>query len=133
MAQSRAKALNDMPRLYQTKTWQLQIPDAWAFRDGPKQHFVTFFRPDGVGLLTVFTTDESVQGRTGTGEDFHGRLPGKTWTTRGHDRIWRTWSLSCRKRQLYVRYTCAAKNAGLEDAEVDEILQSIEEGGPQAA
>jgi hypothetical protein len=122
-----------MPRLYQTKTWQLQIPDAWAFRDGPKQHFVTFFRPDGVGLLTVFTTDESVQGQTGTGEDFHGRLPGKTWTTRGHDRIWRTWSLSCRKRRLYVRYTCAAKNAGLEDAEVDEILQSIEELGRRAA
>jgi hypothetical protein len=120
-----------MPRLYQTKIWQLQIPEAWDFRDGPKQHFVTFFRPGGVGLLTVLTTEEPVQ--TGTGEDFRGRLPGKTWTTRSRDKIWRTWSLSCRKRRLYVRYTCAAKNAGLEDAEVDEILQSIEECVRRAA
>lgn len=132
-AHLRLRSLNDMARLYQTKTWQLQIPDAWAFRDGPKQHFVTFFKPDGVGLLSVFTTDESVQGRTGTGEDFRGRFPGKTWTTRSSDRIWRTWSLTCRKRQLYVRYTCAAKNAGLEDAEVNGMLQSIEESGAQAA
>src|SRR6202142_2888219 len=120
-----------MPRVYKTKIWQLQIPDAWAVRDHSEPQLVTFFRPDGVGLLTVLTTEEPVQ--TGTGEDFRGRLPGKTWTTRSRDKIWRTWSLSCRKRRLYVRYTCAAKNAGLEDSEVDEILQSIEERGAPAA
>ena len=121
-----------MPRLYQTKTWKLRIPDAWAFRDDPKQQLVTFFRPDGVGLLTVLTTDQSAQGQNAKGEDFCGRLRGKMWTTKGSDRIFRGWSLSCCDRWLYVHYTCAAKNAGLEDAEVDAILQSIEESGAQA-
>jgi|ERR1035441_1625692 hypothetical protein len=62
-----------MPRLYKTKIWQLQIPDAWAVRDDPEQQLLTFFRPDGVGLLTVFTTDESVQGQNGQGEDFRSK------------------------------------------------------------
>ena len=127
------KPLTDMPRLYQTKIWKLLIPDAWAFRDDPDQQLVTFFRPDGVGLLTVLTTDQPSQEHKGKGEDFRGRLIGKMWTTRGAERIWRGWSLSCCGRRIYIRYTCAAKNAGLENTEVDQILQSIEESGAQTA
>jgi hypothetical protein len=122
-----------MPRLYQTKIWQLQMPDAWAVRDDHEQELVTFFRPDGVGLLSVLTTEQSPPRQNGNREDFRGKLPGTMWTTKGSDRIWRAWSLSCRGQRLFVRYTCAAKNAGLEDLEVDEILQSIEESGTQVA
>jgi hypothetical protein len=122
-----------MPRLYQTKTWQLRIPDEWAFRDDSEQQHVTFFRPDGVGLLSVLTTSLASEGQQAKGEDFTGKLKGKTWTTKGSDKIWRGWFLRCRGQKLYIVYTCAAKNAGLEEAEVDEIVQSIEESGAQTA
>jgi len=116
-----------MPRLYETKLWQLQLPDAWSVSDRCGQELVTFFRPDGVGKLTVLTADAETPLRGRQGEEFVGRLSGRTFAFTYGDSFSRTWALSCRGQRLWVRYTCAAKNAELERLEVDEILQSISE------
>ena len=123
----------NMPRLYQTKVWQLQIPDTWTVEDGCGQELVTFFRPDGIGILKVLMADQQSSHQTGGGEDFRGRLPGKTWALTHGASFSRTWALSCRGRKLYVRYSCAAHNAESERLEVDEIVASISESDSQAA
>ena len=67
-----------MPRFYQTKTWRVQIPDAWRVDDKCGEELVTLFRPDGVGMLRVLTVEEQSAVAT-RGEDFRGILSGKTW------------------------------------------------------
>ena len=117
-----------MPHLYETKLWRLQLPDTWRVRDGCGQELVTFFRPDGVGILRVhsgFIADVQVPIQGRQGEEFQGRLSGRTLAGTDGDTFSRTWALSCRGQRLWVRYTCSAKNAELERLEVDEILQSI--------
>ena len=116
-----------MPRVYQTKLWQLQVPEAWSVEGDKEQRLVTFFRPDGVGLLRVLTDDGQPPEQEGQRDDFRGRLPGTTWSSAGGDRYMRYWSLRCRGCRLLISYTCAAKNADLERSEVDDILQSISE------
>src|SRR2546430_14147558 len=120
-----------MPRLYQTQIWRAQIPDAWRVEDKCGQSLVTFFRPDGVGMLRVLTVEERPHTLIGSGEDFRGLLPGKTWAAAYGTSYSRTWALSCRGRKLYVMYSCAAQNADLEHSDVDTIVQSISESDSQ--
>jgi hypothetical protein len=115
-----------MPRRYQTKIWQLQIPDAWKVRDGGGQELVTFFRPDGVGMLTVLTADEQ-QPAIGGVRMFSAPLPDAARESEYGTSHSRTWTLLCRGRKVYVRYTCAALNAESERSDIDEIVQSISE------
>jgi len=115
-----------MPRLYQTKIWQLQIPDAWSVRidAGPKVR--DLLRPDGVGLLRVLTAEEQSPVQKGKRDDFRGRLVGKTWTSThathsaalGHCRAW---PATLGDVQVF------SQNSDVECSEVDEILQSISE------
>jgi hypothetical protein len=116
-----------MPRHYQTKIWQLQIPDAWQVRDGGGQELVTFFRPDGVGMLTVLTADEQQPATIGSDRTFRSPLPDAARESHYGTSYSRTWTLSCRGRKVYVRYTCAAASAESERSQVDEIVQSISE------
>lgn len=116
-----------MPRPYQTQLWRLELPDTWQVRDKCGPASVTFFRPDGVGLLHVNTADELPPFQNGQGEGFRGRLAGRAFVAKYGDRFQRTWWLSCRGQCLLVTYTCSAMNAELERSEVDEILQSISE------
>ena len=88
---------------------------------------MTFFRPDGVGILNVSTSDELPTFQDGQGEDFRGRLAGRAFVAKSSDRFWRTWWLSCSGQCLLVTYSCSAMNAELELSEVDEILHSISE------
>ena len=116
-----------MPRVYQTRLWQLQVPEAWSVEADREQKLVTLFRPDGVGLLRVLADEGAATMQDGGREEFRGRLAGTTWSSVGADRYMRYWSLRCRGCRLLVSYTCAAKNADQERAELDEILQSISE------
>jgi hypothetical protein len=113
-----------MPRIHQNKTWQLQVPDGWKVQG--RDELVSLFKPDGVGILIVLTTDEKVRDQS-TGEIFHGRLSGTVRTSGDISTFRRIWSLSCRGLLLFVIYQCGAKNAEIELSEVDEILQSISE------
>jgi hypothetical protein len=65
--------------------------------------------------------------RNGPGKEFSGKLRGRTFDFSDGDLFARHWTLLCGGQWLYVHYSCAAKNAEFERAEVDEILQSISE------
>src|SRR4051794_10688657 len=106
-----------MPRPFETKLWRLQLPDTWNVSDKCGQELVTFFRPDGVGLLMVFTVGERSPVPGGHGDEFLGCLSGTTYVATYGDKFSRTWALNCRGRRLWVRYTCSAKNAELERLE----------------
>jgi hypothetical protein len=116
-----------MTRRYQTRFWQLQIPDTWKVGDGAGQELVTFFRPDGVGMLTVLTTEEQQPANVGSERIFRGLLPDAARESEYGTSFSRTWTLFCRGRKVYVRYTCAAHNSQSERSEIDEIVQSISE------
>jgi hypothetical protein len=122
-----------MPRRYQTRIWQLKIPDAWQVRDGCGQKVVTFFRPEGVGMLTILTVDEEQVAARGGDRMFRSTLPGAARESKFGASLSRRWTISCRGRKVYVVYHCAAKNADLERSEVDEIVQSISESDEDVA
>jgi hypothetical protein len=117
-----------MPQLFRTKLWQLEFPDKWSVRAGQNYQHVTFWNPEGVGQLTVLTTDgNKAPPRDGPHTDFHGRIHGKSHEHSGSQLFARHWTLMCGEQWIYVRYSCAAKNADLERTEVDRILQTISE------
>jgi hypothetical protein len=122
-----------MPRHYQTKVWQLQIPDAWTVKDGGGQELVTLYRPDGVGMLTVLTADEQQPATVRGGGTFRSPSPDEARESKHGTRYTRTWTLLCRGRKVYVRYSCAAHNAELERSDIDAIVQSISESDDDVA
>jgi hypothetical protein len=123
-----------MPKLYQTKIWQASLPDGWEARS---QYFdcATFFKPDGVGQISVMVFEPEFQGlkrEPGVNEQFFGKLKGSTWTQSASRTFGRFWCLSCKSRWLLVNYTCAPTFAQVEQSEVDEILQSMAESDAPA-
>src|SRR5579859_5396595 len=117
-----------MSQPHRTKLWQLVLPDGWRARGGRSDEVVTFWNPEGVGTLAVITCKENKPPpRNGRGKEFSGKLRGSTFDFSGSDLFARHWTLLCGHQWLYVHYSCAAKNAEFERAEVDEILQSISE------
>ena len=118
-----------MPQPHRAKLWQVVLPDGWCVkRSGRGDEVVTFWNPEGVGTLAVITLDENkAPPRKSQGQEFSGKLKGRTFDFSGGDLFARHWTLLCGGQWLYVKYSCATKNAELERAEVDEILQSISE------
>jgi len=79
-------------------------------------------------MLTVLTTDENkAPPRNGNAKEFIGMLQGRTFETSSVDRFSRHWTLLCGGQWIYVRYSCATKNAESERVRVDEIVRSISE------
>ena len=111
--------------MHKTRTWELRVLDGWEVEGG--NELVTLFKPDGVGMLRVLTTEQKPPTPDSTGEVFRGRLPGSVRTSADMSTFRRIWSLSCRGQRLLITYQCASNNAELELAEVDEIVQSISE------
>ena len=116
-----------MPQFHRTKLWQLVLPDGWRAKGGRGDELVTFWNPEGVGTLAVITLEENKAPPRTASQQFNGRLHGRTFEFSGGDLITRHWALLCGGQWLYAYYSCAAKNAQFERAEVDEILQSISE------
>jgi hypothetical protein len=116
-----------MRRQYRTKIWQLQLPDEWKVEAAGGQEFVTFFRPDGVGMLTILTTDDSKPATAEGDKIVREPLPDEGRESNYGTSYSRTWMLRCRGRKLLVRYSCAAKNVDSERGEVDQIVRSIAE------
>ena len=77
----------------------------------------------------LLTAEQKPPSAESTGDVFRGHLPGSVRTSADTSTFRRVWSLSCRGQRLFVTYQCASKNAELELAEVDEIVQSISEIG----
>jgi hypothetical protein len=115
-----------MPHVHRTKLWQVALPDDWRASSG--EALVTLWNPEGVGTLIVLTTDENkAPPRHGQAQEFTGKLRGRTFEFSGGDRFWRHWTLLCGSQWIYVRYSCAAKNADSERLRVDEIVRNISE------
>jgi hypothetical protein len=122
-----------MRRQYRTKIWQLQLPDKWNASDASGEEFVTFFRPDGLGMLTVLTTDDPELATAERNEIVREPLPDEGREFEYGTNHSRTWMLRCRGRKILVHYSCAAKNKDSERAEIDEIVRSISESDDHAA
>src|ERR1051326_5498347 len=115
-----------MPYVHRTELWEATLPDAWCAGGGGP--LVTIWNPEGVGTITVLNTDQNkAPPRSGKGKEFNGKLIGRTFEHTAGDVFARHWNLLCGDRWIYVRYSCAAKNAALEREEVDEILRSLSE------
>jgi hypothetical protein len=115
-----------MPYVHRTKLWQVTLPDAW--RAGGGGPLVTIWNPEGVGTISVLSTDENkAPPRSGTGKEFRGKLIGRAFEHKAREHFARHWHLLCGDRWIYVTYFCSARNAASERAEVDEILRSISE------
>jgi hypothetical protein len=118
-----------MPQHFHTKIWQVVLPDSWRVSgDRHSDELVTLWNPEGVGQLRVIvTTGTKAPPRHGNGRSFTGKLQGKTFELSAGALFVRNWALLCGSDWIYVRYSCAMKNAEIERAEVDEIVQSISE------
>jgi hypothetical protein len=127
-----------MPRIHKTSLWQITVPDAWRISGSGEN--IMLFRPDGVGMLHVQTSDTVgrydllayARDHSPPGTEFTEASCGRFRGFAGH-RIqngasWRTWWFLCRRQELvYVGYECAAKNREVESGEVDAIIQSFAE------
>jgi hypothetical protein len=112
-----------MPHIYRTKLWQVTLPDGWRVTGGPE--LVTIWNPEGVGQLRVLAIDEcKAPPKNAQGHDFTGKLQGRTYDFSSGARHW---TLMCAGQWIYVKYSCATKNAELERAQIDEILRSVSE------
>jgi hypothetical protein len=118
-----------MPQLYRTKLWQVVLPDGWRVSSGRYgDECVTIWNPKGFGMLTVMSIDEiKAPPRDGQGRHFSGKLQGQTYDLSDGNLSVRHWKLLCGAQWFSVRYSCAPKNAEFEQAEIDEILQTISE------
>ena len=127
-----------MPRPHKTSLWQITVPDAWSI-SGSGDH-IMLFRPDGVGMLHIETSDTVgrydllayARDHSQAGTEFRevscGRFQGFARVRVENGTLWRTWWFLCRGQQLvYAGYECAPKNSGVEFSEVDAIIQSFDE------
>jgi hypothetical protein len=129
-----------MSRIHKNSLWQITIPDAWSVSGSGEN--IMLFRPDGVGMLHVVTSDtvgrhdllayardhpppgtEFVEASCGS---FRGFVGSRT----ENGTLWRTWWFLCRGQQLvYAGYECGAKNGQVESSEVEAIIQSFDNSG----
>jgi hypothetical protein len=118
-----------MSQLYQTKIWQVSLPDGWKVRELQNES-ASLFKPDGVGHITVMVAPpHSKLPASPPGVPFSGKIKGyASGKARLVGRVFlRFWWLSCRGETLTVSYSCASTYAKTEQDEVDEIVQSIAE------
>lgn len=115
-----------MPKHYATAVWQLELPDGWNVRDAGGQTLVTFYRPDGVGMLSVHVIDQPYSAKLSHHQPFTAGMSGHTSGGGTYGTSYsKTWILNCRGMNLLVRYSCAAKNVDVELAEVESIVRSL--------
>jgi hypothetical protein len=114
-----------VPRIHRTKTWQVEIPEGWKVEGSDEAAML--YKPDGVGTLMVFSTEQSGAAESTTAPPFSGRLSGTVRSTTAGGDFRRTWTLACRGQMLFARYQCALKNAQVEVSQIDQIMQSISE------
>lgn len=116
-----------MSRVYRNSIWQVELPDEWKVK-ALMFNCATIYRPDGVGQLQVIVRPEDMEPPSlnyktenrysGQLHGFHRKSPPGTGNSR-------SWTLFCGNHVLLIRYSCAAAHAGVEDAEVDRIVNGI--------
>jgi hypothetical protein len=114
-----------MPQLYQTKIWQVLLPDGWHAK-ALMFECANFFKPDGVGQLSVMALPEDSDIKPKREGQF-GALTGSYHESNLGHNFSRTWWLACKSRWLLVKYTCAPHFAEDERSEVDKIIETLAE------
>ena len=84
-------------------------------------------------MLTFFTFEEQQPAALGGDRVFRSPLPDAAREFHYGTDFSRSWTLLCRGRKVYVRYSCTATFADLERSEVDQIVQSISENDDDVA
>ncbi len=114
-----------MSKIHRTRTWQVEVPEGWSVNSSDDAAIL--FKPDGVGTLMVFCSEQAGSFETSAAEPFSGKLSGTVRISQAGGDFRKTWRLTCRDQTVFVRYSCASKNAKEEVSEVDKIVQSISE------
>src|SRR5262249_28282129 len=130
--------ISRMPRVHKSPLWQITVPDTWTISGWG--YYITLFRPDGVGMLRVETSDTVgrydllpyARDHSPAGTEFTeascGRFRGVTGVRVENGTFWRTWWFLCRgQRLVQAGYECAAKNREVEFKEVEGIIQSFDD------
>ncbi len=129
---------DDEMRVVETEWWTLSLPPEWqADQD---EEVILVGDEDGVGVLE-FSTLHKVDGQVDEGEleafmAEQGVQPGepvKPGVFRGFHRRFsedgdavREWWLAGGSLLLFITYSCDQEHAGLDDAVVDQILDTLE-------
>lgn len=127
-------------RILETEWWMLQLPDEWQAEQD--EETVVIGDEDGVGEIAITTLckeaenpvtaeelleySSDVAQQHGHGEDTQiGETTGIYYHYRDGDESVREWYLRHGNLLLLVTYCCALENSGMDDAAVDEILDTI--------
>jgi hypothetical protein len=125
-------------RVLEAGDWSLLLPDEWF---AEKEDGVIFIGDrDGVGCLEISELRRSDDSPASSADAAMEELlePGVAWS-RAHcgsfsgfkgaftedDAALREWYLSCGDLLLYITYSCDPSNAGMDDAAVDEMLETL--------
>lgn len=127
-----------MSEVFEGPTWSIVVPDGWTVRD--EDDVTTFEADPGVGALQVsaYAKDEPV-----TDEDLeefaeehltagatpdpveHTLYEGFAISYEVDEQFWTEWFLRHEHQMLYVTYTCAEGDEGIEDEIISEMLASL--------
>jgi len=126
-------------RVLETDRWSLLLPAEWSaeHEDG----IVVIGDRDGVGCIELSEWQRDADEGEVVDLDLLARdngLPGACWEDcrlgpfRGlysageeESTFIREWYLQCGALLLYITYSCAGEHAGMDDAVVDDILQTL--------
>jgi hypothetical protein len=125
--------------VYQSSWWSVELPSGWLGRDDDE--CVTFVRVDGVGALQISAygsgntevTDDDLEefSHDDMKEDLgaervsYGQFVRLGICERAVAGYWRKYWLRARSVLLFVTYTSNIESAGIEDCDVDRILDSL--------
>lgn len=122
-------------RVLETDSWSLLLPPEWQAEQD--EDGIVISDQDGVGTLEFSTmmTDDAIAGADEVSELAGAETPLAAVDLGGHA-AWthalveegsaiREWFLPAGRMLLYITYSCAEDNRGLDDAAVDEILATL--------
>ena len=123
----------------QTNWWSIEFPEEWSAED--EDGIVTLADPDDIGALDItavikeqgelseedvaslaqenFPSDDEIS------EVMIGEAVGRYVDYVDDEGAWREWVLAERNVMLYVTYNCDVEDKGIDDAVVDQILQTL--------
>lgn len=129
--------------MLETDWWTLEIPP--EFEVSQEDDLVIIEDEDGVGCLEISTLVRE-EGRVGAAEiaEFSlelresgiapqrariGGWSGELYEHEDDGFHWREWFLGYGSLFVYAAYQCLPENAGMDDAAIDEILETLEPKG----
>lgn len=122
-------------RVLETGDWSLLLPDEWQAEQDEDSIFIG--DRDGVGCIEIselrkergeFTSadlEELIDDPRGWQPVSLGSFCGRGNSLVEEDAAIREWYVYAGDLLLYITYSCAADNRGLDDAAVDEILATL--------